>query len=55
MVPKESYRDLGYAVFSPQAFYERWIEKLYTIKSSDYAKLDSYQKAFIPNPFIIKS
>jgi hypothetical protein len=52
VVPREGYRDLGYAVFMPQAFYHRWGKSTYQIESSQYNKLDDNQKSYIPDSFI---
>lgn len=49
VVPKEGYRDLGYAVFIPG--YAR--RSYYKIPSLSYAELSSFQKSFIPKGNII--
>jgi hypothetical protein len=53
-IPKEGFRDLGFAIFMPLSKFSKTFEPLYKIHESAYSKLTEYQKSFIPKQNILK-
>jgi len=49
-LPKASYRDLGFAVFMPIS---NRVKPLYAFPEHDYNRLDSFQKLFVPDNYLI--
>ncbi|NCN08287.1 MAG: phytanoyl-CoA dioxygenase [Leptospira sp.] len=54
-IPKEGYRDLGFAVFLPLSVFSRTLIPLYKIDQKIYHNLSKIQKSYIPNQNISKS
>ncbi|WCL51240.1 phytanoyl-CoA dioxygenase [Leptospira sp. GIMC2001] len=47
-IPKEGYRDLGFAVFLPLSKLQKQLKSMFWIDKNTYSSLSSYQKSFIP-------
>tara|TARA_R110000868_G_scaffold153644_9_gene379154 strand:+ start:1258 stop:2235 length:978 start_codon:yes stop_codon:yes gene_type:complete len=54
MIPEKGYRDLGYAVFAPKAFYSRMGKRHYGINNDLFSSLTKNQQKFIPEEFVVE-